>query len=308
MDEINSSTPPENTLGNGGSPQVLIGRTYVTNAIIDPETDYTYSCDNLRISLKFPPRQFARIQTLLDTWSGVDEIYSGTSNKLAGYRCWWVYKFQESSINIGIGWNQPGGKVDEGKGYLDFNPNKLDEQGRALIRYLSREHVKASVKRWDLAIDCPVDREEVRLIRDSRRYDCTISAAMTEYLGQRSTPGYVKVYDKTAEASLDFPLTRVELTCDGEWSADDILGQLPKCYFLGSNDFNDLARTTKVVALMCQSIEAEGGVIEPWLHLLNPRTRTKIRNSLRNDVAITYSRECVEKIAKQVHGWELISS
>ena len=78
----------------------------------------------------------------------------------------------------------------------------------------------------------PAWGDAVRTLKDGRNYEAHISGALTEYLGQRNKPGRVKVYDKTAEAGLDDPLTRVELTVDATWSAEKIMEQLPTVFSL----------------------------------------------------------------------------
>lgn len=298
--------PTGNETGDrrGDLSQILIGSSHVVNSIFDPEQVALYSLDKMRLSLKFSPHDFEQIQTLFDTWTIADDAYSGSSNKLAGFRDWWVYRFDETAINVGIGWNSPGGKVEAGKGYIEFNPNKVDMQARKLINKLAGNRVRMRATRYDLAIDCPIPREELRVIKDQRVYECVVSDAITEYLGQRSKPGRVKVYDKQKEAGLSFPLTRIELTCDGNWTDEEVLRQLPLCYAYGNSEFNELSRTTRVIALMGQSFVAEGGVFEPWLQMLNPHTRSKINKALRNEVSVAYSEVCVNEILSKVRGWE----
>lgn len=285
--------------------QILIGSSHVVNSNFDPEQVALYSLDKLRLSLKFSPSRLERIQTLLDTWLKADHSYSGSSNKLAGYRNWWVFSFDEvGTINVGAGWNSPSGKVEANRGYIEFNPNKTDGQARELLDRISGEYVRVRANRYDLAIDCPIRRDSVRLIRDQRVYECVIGDSMTEYLGQRSKPGRVKVYDKEKEAGLSFPLTRIELTCDAEWGVDEVVKQLPACYAYGNNEFDTLQRSTRVVALMGQAMESKGDIFEPWLEMLNPHTRSKIRKALRNEVAISYSKECIEAMIGKVRAWE----
>lgn len=292
------------TPGNADLSQILIGSSHVVNSIFDANQIAVYSLDKLRMSLKLSPHDYERVQTLLDTAAITDDMYSGTSNKLAGYRDWYVYQFEETAINVGLGWNSPTGKVEAGKGYIEFNPNKVDEQAHKLLNKLMGQNVRAKATRYDLAIDCPIPREEIRIIKDSRVYECVVSDAITEYLGQRNKPGRVKVYDKQKEAGLDFPLTRIELTCDGSWAKEDVSNHLPVCYAYGNTEFNDLSRTTRVIALMGQSFVSSGGVFEPWLQMLNPHTRAKINGALRKEVSVTYSDDCIDRMISKVREWE----
>lgn len=72
------------------------------------------------------------------------------------------------------------------------------------------------IKRSDLAVDIPVERENACLIKDSRVYsERRHGKEWTEYLGaQASRVGRVKLYNKQSEAGLSCPLTRLEVTLD----------------------------------------------------------------------------------------------
>jgi hypothetical protein len=67
-----------------------------------------------------------------------------------------------------------------------------------------------------LAIDFPVARNELTLLKDGR--DFTVydtQQGFTQCLGKREHGGYVKLYDKTKESKLVETLTRLEITMDG---------------------------------------------------------------------------------------------
>lgn len=71
-------------------------------------------------------------------------------------------------------------------------------------------------RRYDLAADIPVLRQDAFLVKDSRAYlERRHGREFTQYLGAKSsTVGRVKLYDKAAEAGLNYPLTRLEMTLD----------------------------------------------------------------------------------------------
>lgn len=285
--------------------QILIGSRNVENYIFDPKNSSIYSIDNLRLSLKLNPRKFDSLQRKFDTFISDDE-YSSSSNRLAGFRIWWTHKFESagSSINAGIGWNKPGGKIDESKGYIEFNPNKLHKQGLNLLDHISDCCESVEVKRYDLAIDFPIAREEIRVIPDKRIYEYTRENSMTEYLGRRSKIGRVKVYDKAAESGLDYPLTRVELTANSEWCVEEIIKYLPDCYSPNNVSFEGVKTNTKVAILAMNQIAMMGGVIDPYIQMLEPHSRAKVKNILKSNVSLNYSSECVAGIKEKLEFWK----
>lgn len=71
------------------------------------------------------------------------------------------------------------------------------------------------IRRFDLAVDNPIERMSVFLEKDARAYfERRHGRELTQYLGPRSAHGRVKLYNKQLEAKLDWPLTRLEITPD----------------------------------------------------------------------------------------------
>lgn len=89
------------------------------------------------------------------------------------------------------------------------------------------------IKRFDLAVDIPVEREKARLMKDGRVYsERRHGKDWTEYLGaQASHIGRVKLYNKQSEAGLTEPLTRLEITLDPATEYDKL--PWPKAYYIG---------------------------------------------------------------------------
>jgi len=86
-----------------------------------------------------------------------------------------------------------------------------------------------------LAIDIPVERTNCFLVKDRRMYiERRHGKEYTQYLGSKSSKvGRVKLYNKTAEADLDYPLTRLELTLDPAKSFEKI--SFPLVYYLNTD-------------------------------------------------------------------------
>lgn len=126
---------------------------------------------------------------------------------------------------------------------LDFNPNKVagDTTFENIRHFIVRNsrNISCRISRFDLAIDIPVDRAKCFLVKDRRLYiERRHGKELTQYLGAKSsTAGRVKLYNKSVEAKLDYPLTRLELTLDPSKAYEDI--QFPVVYFLNSVSMTD---------------------------------------------------------------------
>ena len=166
------------------------------------------------------------------------------------YRHMLVVKMEISSVTIGIGWNS-GGKTDMSKGFVEFNPNKVCgcEPFDILFRQLKLACKHITLSRYDLAIDFPVKRSNLGLVKDSRKYAyemCSIEDK-TEYLGQRNKVGRVKLYNKTMESNLDSEVTRLEITV-GDTKLEDVQKLIPGVTGLYSiADIDDLKGTDRVL-------------------------------------------------------------
>lgn len=103
---------------------------------------------------------------------------------------------------------------------LDLNPNKVPvEKWKCIYGILCRSIVQpVSVQRFDLALDFRVPRDSLALQRrDGSKWSSVISSdgkAVTEYTGERSSHGAVKLYNKAEELGYPGDLTRLEFTLD----------------------------------------------------------------------------------------------
>ena len=171
--------------------------------------EYRYASDKLLEDL----------QSIKFYMQGIDTDYWETRKEYK-YRHLITVKTELSSITIGLGWNCSG-KTDMSKGYVEFNPNKVcdTQQFILVMKHLRLACKHMILSRYDLAIDFPVKRVELGLIKDFRKYSYEMNSLedKTEYLGQRNKIGRVKLYNKTIESNLDYDLTRLEVTvgsCD----------------------------------------------------------------------------------------------
>jgi len=169
---------------------------------------------------------------------------------------------------------------------LEFNPAKVGNsiQFRYLHAYLLARSKKVQARRFDVAIDLPLDRRDVFLHKDRRQYRTIQNSALdkTEYLGQRSQHGQVKVYNKKIESKLDYDLTRVEITVDFENNSyDEFVRLFPDVTYVdtGQMILEDLVLegTEKVVLMACLEHPE-------YLKMLGRYMRKKIERALESHV------------------------
>lgn len=201
--------------------------------------------------------------------------------KPGGWHELWSFKLGESSVAMGIGHTSGSCKIDMHKAFLEFNPNKTagDERFHKLLDYVAPCVSHAGLKRFDLALDVERDRRDVRMSKDRRTYKSVVSNGITEYLGVKNTPGYVKVYDKAVEAGLTGPLTRIELTCAGEWAADEVVSHWPEVH--GWHSAEGTKDWVRVVGIMLAEKVERGEDVETLVNMLGRGSRPKVREFLR---------------------------
>lgn len=124
----------------------------------------------------------------------------------------------QNSFWLGVGLNNT--KTEHTRARLEFNPNKCASHAAflAVLAFLNTHTrpMHTAIRRFDLAMDIPVDRANAKLLKDGRVYsERRHGQEWTEYLGPKSsTVGRVKIYNKQKEAKLRYPLTRLEVTLD----------------------------------------------------------------------------------------------
>lgn len=205
---------------------------------------YTLSIDNIVLDLWISNQDDkevidATINSLTGN-AGV-EIIAWESNKPGTFRNQYIFKLTDDrSFWLGIGLITTSIMIDRYR--LEFNPNKVSDN--EIFKIIHKLLIKCSRKslnhiaRYDLAIDIPVDRSRCFLVKDRRLYiERKHGVEYTQYLGSKSASvGRVKLYNKTAEAKLDYPLTRLELTLDSETPYEKI--NFPTVYYLKSTCTN----------------------------------------------------------------------
>ncbi len=151
----------------------------------------------------------------------------GTFRQQFDFQC-----LDNNSFWVGVGLNTTGRIQNRVR--LEFNPNKVGCDP-SFVRVFNRLRVLSvgppRFVRLDLALDVPVLRENIFLLKDRRLYEeyWLSKSNRTQYLGERNKPGRCKLYNKQLESGLSQPLSRFEITLDGErLSPLDVLAIWPK--------------------------------------------------------------------------------
>jgi hypothetical protein len=259
---------------------------------------YTLSIDNIVLDIWISNQNAKEIidATIysLTANDGV-EIISWEGNKPGTFRNQYLFKLtNDCSFWLGIGLITTSIMIDRYR--LEFNPNKVsDNEIFKIIHKLLLQYCRKSlshIARFDLAIDIPVDRSRCFLVKDRRLYiERRHGVEYTQYLGSKSASvGRVKLYNKTAEAKLDYPLTRLELTLDPGTPYEKI--NFPKVYYLKSTctTIDNIKITDTVRFILSALLQGYGTLNE-----LGRKTRTKM------EMLMSYYM-CQVSISSQTYG------
>lgn len=224
------------------------------------------------------------------------------STRPGDYRYIWAVtvgdcRGRDAVVKVGMG-RRSGRKVEELEGFCEFNPNKVARCApfRDLHRLVLACCRYAEVSRADLAFDFPVERWRTQAYKDLRNWsyveslgappspqnrdtytDLVSRSGRTTYLGVRSSPGLVKVYDKEKESSLSRPMTRVEVTVAGADAPADLARRWPIIQILPGDlaSYNDASTAGLVFRLAARGEEAEAILAE-----MEPRRARRVRKAL----------------------------
>lgn len=246
-----------------------------------------YSIDMIRISFEISSYKFERLLNSdlgEDTEHRLSEVR--TSNASAKYKFMinWSYPLAGNGVaTIGYCFNDAKWEQRFG-GFIEFNPNSFSQNEHFWKDF---EKLKSNVsilevKRFDLAIDIPVMRDRIMVIKGNQLYNCYMHSRQnkTEYLGRRNKVGFVKIYNKQIQKELDDPLTRVEITS----SIDEI--KVPRIVDLTGIKRKDNAVLTAVLTNDIPSLA---------LANFSPYYQGKIRSMLERHI-VNFDADCLGKI------------
>jgi len=205
-----------------------------------------------------------------------------------------------TSFWIGVALN--GKKTEWGRCRIDWNPNKVSNHAvfQCVLRYLifNTKPMHRILKRFDLAVDIPVLRDNCFLIKDGRAYlERRHGKEWTQYLGAKSsTVGRIKLYNKQIESKVDHPLTRLEITLDPKVPYSEV--PWPKVYYLNDLQmcFSELKATDTERFILNALLQGYGS-----LNYLGRKTREKIEKLMDHYVKyIEVSPKVYSMILKQL--------
>lgn len=284
--------------------QILFMIYYHKPLHFDP---YVLSIDNIVLDLWISNSDFEEIlEATIDSLTGNDgiEIVSWKGNKPGNFLDQYLFRLtKDCSFWLGHGLIATDISFDRYR--LEFNPNKVAEHEvfqiihQLLISYSRKTACR--IARFDLAIDIPVDRNRCFLVKDRRLYiERRHGVEYTQYLGSKSAVvGRVKLYNKTAEAKLDYPLTRLELTLDPGTPYEKI--NFPKVYYLKSTCTNtvNIKMTDTDRFILNTLLQGFGS-----LNDLGRKTRSKMEKLMTNFLCpINISSEIYGKVLAQLNSY-----
>lgn len=268
---------------------------------------YTLSIDNIVLDLWISNQDAKEvIDATINSLTGNDniKISSWEGNKPGTFRNQYLFKLtNDKSFWLGHGLIATGIYFDRYR--LEFNPNKVaNNKVFKTVHSLLIEHardVATHVARFDLAIDIPIDRAKCFLVKDRRLYiERRHGADYTQYLGSKSASvGRVKLYNKTAEAKLGYPLTRLELTVDPATPYEKI--NFPSVYYLKSTYANnDNIKITDTERFILNALLQGFGT----LNELGRKTRAKMETLMANYICpVSISSKTYSKVLAQLDSY-----
>ena len=268
---------------------------------------YTLSIDNIVLDLWISNQDAKEvIEATINSITGNDgvEIISWEGNKPGTFRNQCLFKLTDDrSFWLGHGLITTSTLIDRYR--LEFNPNKVsDNEIFKIIHKLLIQYCRKSVShiaRFDLAIDIPVDRSRCFLVKDRRLYiERRHGVEYTQYLGSKSASvGRVKLYNKTAEAKLDYPLTRLELTLNPGIPYEKI--NFPAVYYLKSTSTNigNITLTDTERFILNALLQGYGTVKE-----LGRKTRAKMEMLMADYISpVSISSKTYSKVLDQLNSY-----
>ncbi len=266
-----------------------------------------YSCDMLRISFYSKPWEAEELSHYINSacaYRAEVEVYP-CDTRFAHYKNLVVFRYSDDAVvKCGFGFNGAN-KEDSRKGFIEFNPNKVADITQFQNDYgsLRKYFSNYEVSRVDIALDLlGASRDKVFLCKDNRVYELKAYsiAHRTEYLGQRNSVGRVKVYNKSLECKLAYPMTRIEITTEPTVSAFN--KYFPKVYDFGipiqQNLFSTLGKTDIALLQLLYTAISEGkdnGLM--IFKTLGKDKRKKLESFLLADESlIKCNLECVRQV------------
>lgn len=148
-----------------------------------------------------------------------------------------------------------------GKGFIEFNPNKVFQSPKAIyeIQNFLNACESVSIDRYDLAIDIPCEMSSIFPRKGRKKMMLFISSPnnYTVYWGERNKVGFAKLYDKSEQCRLSSSITRLEITLgnpEGTTWEHELMNAIPPVYIPADIITNDsepkLSSPEKVILIL----------------------------------------------------------
>lgn len=269
------------------------------------ENNLTISIDGLRLTFEIHPKEMSRLMN----WYNFD--YRPGTTDYKPRTAPFTYKYlrtikyaDDCSCTFGFWLN--GTREDMYKGFIDVNPNKVFHKDEFWhdFNFIRSCTGNLEIARLDTAIDIPVQRQNILLYADRRRYELVRYSPenKTEYLGIRSSDNFVKIYNKTIESKLNYDLTRVEITSAPSY--ESFIRALPKISILndGIQYTTDLNRTDRAIIDLIINSTVYGYDCGYILNAFGRTKKTKIERALNEaSTHLEISRSAIEKLFKKMY-------
>lgn len=276
--------------------------------ILDDKTGYIYSCDMVRFSIEVRKDCAEKFACRFSADTRLDVNVYPVSYVRYKYRQMISVNVGESTVVMGIGFNGDNVVDDRLRGYIEFNPNKCFPEWKAEFIDICGWCNKVEIARVDLAVDIPVDRCNCSLVKDVRLYEYQQKASddYTEYLGKRNTVGRVKLYNKSKEQKLKYPLTRLEITteCDikefKKHIPQVIVSDVEQIDFERA-DLSGLSQNDRVTVSLLNILDFNTRM--EWLQKYTYRHRQKISKYVMADTRLELNCDCVQNVFRWVQSY-----
>lgn len=267
---------------------------------IDKKNMTTYSLDMVRLNIEFgSPEKKNKFVAWLNN---IDEFR--TQDFIVEYfPCFSAFKYRhlwsvktKNGCSWSLGLDRTGKPQDAIKGFIEFNPNKCmnDDLFVEFWDKLNGLLLSVVLVRYDVAIDIPLPRSQCRLYKVGRKMYQLIEKddGLTEYLGQRSHSGFIKLYDKTIESNLPYDLTRLEITLDDKAQLVDVFPTVhiydTQSQLIFADELND---TDKALVTLLRACEDK----QIYLKMLGRGKRKKIEPYIADRV-LQFDNKCFQSV------------
>ena len=282
---------------------------YNSNCLYEDKNGYKYSCDNIRIQGLLSDDEYCQkdFERYFNDPNNMRVSDVSTCLTKLKFKYLWTITCKNTTITVMHFFNGLTGKDDDRKKVvLDFNPNKLVYDDFVEIQKIVCNLVELKCVRMDLAIDLPIERKYANLLKGNKNYSYNDFNAdgITEYTGVRNEVGFCKLYDKTIESKLDYPLTRFEITCKPDMIA--FRRKLSKVIIEYENyqrellEYERITKNMQVVISLLQDLD-----VQTRLRALKRFSKYQRQKISPYVLADTYELEIDYKCVQAVFDWVL---